>query len=134
MTDPITTKKRILIIEDEKAMREALVNKFQHEGYDTAVATDGSSGLEQALKTSPDLILLDILLPVMDGMTMFKKLRNENEWGKKVPVILLTNLSADDEGINRAIAENEPAYYLVKTDWNLNDVVEKVRERLASTA
>ena len=60
---------------------------------------------------------------------MFKKLR-EDKWGKNVPVILLTNLSATDEKLIKAMVENEPAYYLVKSDWKINDVVEKVKETL----
>lgn len=125
-------KKKILIVEDDASMRDIIVDKFRLEGYEVEATDNGALGLERALKNTPDLILLDILLPVMDGMTLLKKLRNENSWGKKVPVILLTNLSADDEGINKSIAENEPAYYLVKTDWTLNDVVGKVKERLSS--
>lgn len=70
-------------------------------------------------------------MPKMDVMTMLKKLRKENAWGKSVPVILFTNLSTDDEKRNKAIAEDEPSYYLVKADWAINDVVEKVKERLA---
>jgi len=64
-------------------------------------------------------------------MTMLKKLRRENKWGKNVPVILLTNVSANSDAVNAEILENQPSYYLVKADWSLSDVVEKVRERLS---
>ena len=66
----------------------------------------------------------------MDGLTMLKKLRKENDWGKKVPAIILTNLSSDDDQRMKDVTETEPAYYLVKTDWTINDVVERVKERL----
>lgn len=122
--------KKILIVEDEIPLREALVDKLTREGFDALEAKNGEEGLQAALKEKPDLILLDIIMPVMDGMTMMKKLR-EDEWGKKVPIILLTNLSATEERIVKGIVENEPAYYLVKSDWKIGDVVKKVKERLA---
>jgi response regulator RpfG family c-di-GMP phosphodiesterase len=69
-------------------------------------------------------------MPVIDGLEMMQKLRDANSYGKSVPIILLTNLSASEDKIMSAITKNEPAYYLVKSDWNLSDVVDKVRERL----
>ena len=120
---------KILIVEDEEDMRQALVDKLTREGFDTLEAQDGESGLTVALREQPDLILLDIIMPKMDGMTMMKKLR-EDAWGKKVPIILLTNLSATEEKIIKGIVENEPSYYLVKSDWKIEDVVLKVKERL----
>lgn len=83
------------------------------------------------MRERPDLILLDIVMPKMDGLTMMRKLRQANEWGKTVPVILLTNLNADDDKIMRAITDNEPAYYLVKSNYTITDLVEKIRERLS---
>lgn len=122
--------KKILIVEDELPVRKALVEKFQSEGFETALAFDGEEGLEQADRLHPDLILLDLIMPKMDGMTMLKKLRASSEWGKQVPVIILTNLSSDDDGRISDVAELLPTYYLVKTDWKLSDVVEKVKGRL----
>ena len=121
--------KRILIVEDEQDIREALVDKLTREGFETLEAKDGVEGLESALKEHPDLILLDIVMPKMDGMTMMKKLR-EDQWGGSVPIILLTNLSATDEKIIKGMVEDEPAYYLVKSDWKIKDVVQKVKETL----
>ena len=126
-----TTKKKILIIEDENSQRKALMEKFTREGFTVLEARDGEEGLRVALKEQPHIILLDIVMPKMDGMTMIKKLRQENDWGKSVPVILLTNLSSDDDKINKMITENEPAYYLVKSNYLLSEVVEKVKERLS---
>lgn len=111
-------------------MLTALTEKFEREGFSVTGAQDGKTGLDRALSLKPDLILLDIVLPVMDGLTVLKRLRSANTWGKTVPVILLTNLSADNADIVRTIAETEPAYYLVKTDWTTEQLVEKVRERL----
>ncbi len=128
MTD--TTKKTILIIEDELPELSALRDKLVRKGFAILEAKNGEEGLGIALRDQPDLILLDIVMPVMDGMTMLKKLRAENEWGKTVPVIILTNLMVDDEQRNREIKETEPAYYLVKSDWKIEDVVAKVYEKL----
>ncbi len=119
----------VLIVEDEQDMLQALVDKFAREGFDVLEAKDGEEGLGLALKEHPDLILLDIIMPKMDGMTMMKKLR-EDAWGKSVPIILLTNLSATEEEIIKGIVENTPAYYLVKSEWKIEDVVQKVKERL----
>ncbi len=120
--------KKILIVEDEQDMRQALVDELTHEGFQTVEARNGKEGLESALKEHPDLILLDIVMPVMDGMTMMKKLR-ENAEGKKIPIILLTNLSATDK-IMTGIVRDEPSYYLVKSDWKITDVIVKVKEML----
>jgi DNA-binding response OmpR family regulator len=122
--------KTILVVEDDPPILKTLVDKLTEEGFRIIEAHDGEEGLMVADRDRPDLILLDIVMPKMDGMTMLKKLRQENEWGKSVPVILLTNLSPDKEKINKGITEDEPAYYLIKTNWSLNDVVKKVRERL----
>src|SRR3989344_3013072 len=128
MIDELKNNKKILVIEaveDEISLRNALHEKFTAEGFRILEARDGEEGLAIALREHPDLILLDILMPKMDGITMMKKLRQANEWGKKVPIILLTNLSAKDEKINKAIADYEPAYYLVKSNWSMADLVEK---------
>jgi len=135
-TAELTTgqSKKILVIEeveDEKSLRDVLHDSFSLEGFSVLEAKDGEEGLATALSEHPDIILLDIVLPKMDGLTMMKKLREANEWGKHVPIILLTNLSADDDKINQAIAENEPAYYLVKSNYTMSDLVEKIRERLS---
>lgn len=122
--------KKILIVEDEQDLRKALTDKLTREGFSVLEAKNGEEGLKVALAERPDLILLDIVMPVMDGMTMMKKLREENEWGKNVSIILLTNLSATDQIIS-GIVEDEPSYYLVKSDWKIEDVVKKVRERLS---
>ncbi len=120
----------ILVVEDDVAMLHALTDKLTREGFAVIQAKDGEKGLKMALRNLPALILLDVVMPKMDGLTMMKKLRAENVWGKSVPIILLTNLSPDKEEINQLVAEGEPVYYLVKTNWSLSDVIEKVKETL----
>lgn len=124
-------KTKILIVEDEDTICKAYADELRDEGFAILVAKNGQVGLELALREKPDLILLDILMPVMDGLTMMDTLRQKNLYGKNVPIILLTNLFASEEKIMQAITKNEPAYYLVKSDWNLSAVIEKIKERLA---
>lgn len=125
--------KKILIIEeieDDASLRAVIHDKLSREGFGVIEAKDGEEGLALALSEKPDLILLDIVMPKMDGVTMLKKLREANEWGKNIPVILLTNLSADNEKMNQMITDYEPAYYLVKSNWSLHDLIEKIKERI----
>ncbi|MBN1332034.1 response regulator [Candidatus Dojkabacteria bacterium] len=120
-------KKTILLIDDEPALLAALVDKFSRAGFDIISAENGELGLESALENKPDLILLDIIMPVMDGITMLSKLRTD-PWGKKAKVILLTNLSyplKPPEGLTKGIRG-----YLVKSDWQIEDVVSKVSKEL----
>lgn len=119
--------KKILIVEDEPAMLEILVEKFSKEGFEVVSAKDGVEGLEVALKEHPDLILLDILLPKMNGMEMLEKLRKDN-WGKEASVIILTNLSAEEK-ISEAL-EKGVYYFLVKTDWSLGDLAKEIKKKL----
>ena len=122
--------KKILIIEDEPLLLGALAKKLSGENFKVFEAQDGEAGLATALGEHPDLILLDIILPLMDGMTLLKKLR-EDDWGKTAGVILLTNLS-DGEKIKESM-ERDAYDYLVKSDWKLEDIVKKVKEKLEVT-
>ncbi len=135
MEDEKKNEKKILVIEiveDETPLLNALCDKLKREGFNVLRAKNGQEGLEAALSGHPNLILLDLLMPVMDGMTMLKKLRAADAWGKTVPVIILTNLTSDDEQRNRDLAETEPSYYLEKTAWKIEDVVGKIKERLGN--
>lgn len=120
--------KKILIIEDELPMLKALSDKFSREGFSVLEAKNGEEGLETALETKPDLIILDLFMPVMDGRAMMEKLRRD-EWGKKVPIIILTNLNPDDKTLNEILASG-PAYYFIKSKWKLEDLMKKVKEEL----
>lgn len=122
-----SVQKNILIVEDEAPLINILAEKLEDEGFSAIKARNGEEGLRLALSKSVDLILLDIIMPVMDGMTMLQKLR-EDEKSKEIPVILLTNLNTIE---NISIALEEGAYdYLVKTDWSLDDVVDQVKKKL----
>ena len=128
---PEDKKTKILIVEDEEIISKTYAEELRDQGFTVLTAMNGSAGLEIARREKPDIILLDILMPIMDGLTMMGKLREDNLYGKNVPIILLTNLSASEEKIMKAITKDDPAYYLVKSDWSLSGVVEKIKERLA---
>lgn len=119
---------KILIVEDEKALLMVLADKFRRHGFVVYEASDGEEGLDSAKKNRPELIILDLVMPSMDGLTMLKKLR-EDKWGQRAPVLVLSNLS-DPAQINEANGRGV-VDYLVKSNWGLDDVVDKVRETLA---
>ena len=129
----IKAKFKVAIIEDEEIMSRSLTGELEDAGFDVITALDGESGLNLILKEKPDIILLDIIMPKMDGMTMLGKLRESGEYGKHVPVILLTNLNADD-AIMGSITKNEPSYYLVKSNYQIADVVAKVKSCLGEVS
>jgi two-component system response regulator RpaA len=120
--------KRVLVVEDEAPLREMLVKSLSNDSDITVLeAKDGEEGLTKAIKELPDLILLDINLPKMDGMTVLKKMR-EDEKGADIPVIILTNLS-DFEKVGEAL-DNKAYNFLIKSDWELDDIKKKVRNLL----
>ena len=128
--EPSEKKAKILIVEDEISLRNALRDKFSREGFSAFDAKDGEAGIAVALRIIPDIILLDVIMPKMDGIAMLKNLRREGGWAKNVPIILLTNLGADNEKVMKEIEGDKAACYLVKSDWAIGDVVGKVKEML----
>lgn len=119
--------KKILVIEDNKDLSTLLSDALKEGGFEVVNAFDGNEGLKMALEDHPDFILLDIILPKMDGLIMLKKLR-QDERGKNVPVMILTNLS-DTDKISSAM-QDEVYDFLVKDNWKLQDVVKKIKNRL----
>jgi DNA-binding response OmpR family regulator len=130
MTAETKAKRMVLIVEDDASLRGALHDKLKLEGFLPVEARNGAEGVQFALRDQPDLILLDILMPEMDGLTVMKKIREASEWGKTVPIILLTNLNADSEEIKTAIAENKPAHFLTKSESTIDSIIEKITETL----
>lgn len=122
-------KTKILLIEDDEVLMEMYKSKFTSEGYEFIFALDGHSGLELVQKERPDLILLDIILPRMDGFEVLKKLKEDTQL-KDIPVILLTNLGQkedQDRGLKFGAVS-----YLVKANHTPAQVVEKVKLLLKS--
>jgi CheY-like chemotaxis protein len=126
MVAPIN--KKVLIVEDEAPLRNAVADILAFEGFTVFQAKNGQEGLDLALKEHPDLTLLDLMMPVMDGLTMLEKLRQDPEWGSGAAVILLTNIN-DPEKVAQA-TEAGSYDFLVKSDWNIEDVVKKIKLRL----
>src|SRR4051812_26570151 len=106
-----TQNKSILFVEDEIAQREPLVEMLSGSGFTVFQAADGKQGLELALKEHPDLILLDLIMPEMDGVSFMKTLR-QDPWGTNVPLIMFTNVSPDTENTIHTINEFKPSFYL----------------------
>ncbi len=121
--------KKILIVEDEPAISKMYQTAFQAEGFNVETALNGKEGLKIALENHPDLIILDIKLPDMDGLTVLNKLRDDS-WGKNVSVFMLTNLD-DSESISESMRKRVHQF-IVKTDTDPNAVVDEARMVLKS--
>ncbi|MBI2984198.1 MAG: response regulator [Candidatus Kerfeldbacteria bacterium] len=121
--------KKVLIVDDEEPLRRVLVDELAQQGFTALSAKDGLEGLRIAKTEHPDVILLDLIMPNMDGLTMLEKLRRDS-WGATAQVILLTN-SSDLRDVERALRFQ--AYdFLVKSNWSLDNVVKKIREKINS--
>lgn len=110
-------------------MRDAVSDTLKQHNFSIITADNGKDGLDLALKEHPDLILLDIFMPKMDGLSMLESLRGDG-WGQNVSVIVLTNLNPDSDNTIRAILEHKPAFYLIKSNVTLEAIVAKVNEVL----
>ena len=119
--------KKILIVEDNKELTKVLTSALSNEDTSILEAHNGEEGLALALKEHPDLILLDVVMPKMDGIMMLQKIRKD-AWGKNTSVIVLTNLS-DQNRVADAMAEGV-FDYLIKDDWSLDDIIARVNAKL----
>lgn len=119
-------KKTILIVEDEVSQRKVLSAYLTKKGFSILEAADGEEGLTIALAQHPDVILLDVRMPKMDGMTMMHKLRAD-EWGKTVSIIILSNYDTSDTHLFQIILD-EPSFYLIKSNVSLDLIFEKLKE------
>ncbi|RJQ36179.1 response regulator [Candidatus Parcubacteria bacterium] len=129
---PHVERKRILIVEDEAALLALLADTFGEEHFAVFTAKSGREGLRVAFRERPDLIILDLLMPDMDGLAMLAALRRDRyKWGKYVPVIILSNLS-NPETVAAGMRQADD--YLIKADWSMADLVRKVKEKLAAGA
>ncbi len=122
--------KTILIIEDDKFLRELMSKKLSREGYKVLEAVDGEAGLQKAKEEKPDLILLDLILPGINGFEVLVKMKSEKSLSE-IPVIILSNLgqTEDVEKGTRLGATD----YLVKAHFTPSEIAEKVRSALGIT-
>lgn len=117
---------RILVVEDEKPMARALELKLQHSGFEVTVANDGQAALDILQKEKFALILLDLMLPKVDGFGVIQVLRERKN---KTPIIVTTNLSQEDDA--KKVKELGAAGYFVKSDTPINKLVDYVVATLA---
>lgn len=115
--------KKILIIEDEKDLRFFLATTLKSEGFEIIEAIDGETGIEKAKKEKPDIILLDLLLPGIDGFEVLSQLKKDEEL-EKIPVFVLSNF--DQEEKKEKSFKLGAVDYLVKANFSLEEIVEKV--------
>jgi DNA-binding response OmpR family regulator len=126
------TNKKILllIVEDEKTLSETLGERLLQEGFDVIKASDGAEGLKMAVENHPSLILLDLLMPKVDGLAMLKELRKDT-WGAHANVIILTNVESSDKVADTiGLGFGNVFEYMLKTNWSLDDMVARIKERL----
>ncbi len=119
--------KKILFIEDEPTLQKAVGKFLENEGYEIKSAIDGELGVKMAKDFQPNLVLLDLILPKMNGFEVIEELKKDDAT-KNIPIIVLTNLegSADVEKAISLGAKN----YLVKANYELSEIVEKIKETL----
>ena len=119
--------KKILIVEDDKLLSKALSAKLKEKKFEILQAYDGEDGLTAAKKHKPDLILLDLNLPKIDGLTMLKKMRTST-WGAKLAVMILTNYN-DEEKVSAALTQYV-FHYLIKSDWDIDQIAAEIEKQL----
>ena len=121
---------KILIVEDEEVLSKVLREKFENEGFETEIATDGEMVMDMVKKTKPDLVLLDLLLPKKLGLEVLKEMKLDAEV-KDVKVLVLSNLD-DDQDIKTALSLGAVDYF-VKTQHPLKEIVEKAKGHLLAS-
>lgn len=119
--------KKLLIVEDDPMIASMYNTKFKTEGFEVFTAENGALGIEIAKKEKPDLIMLDVILPQLDGFSVLRELKKDNKT-KSIPVIMLTNLGTEED---KKKGEKLGAVdYLVKANLTPAQVSEKIRKFL----
>ena len=115
--------KKILIIEDDKFLRELITQRLVKEGYEISEADDGEKGIKSVKEIKPDLVLLDLILPGIDGFTILARLK-EDQALAQIPVIILSNLGQKDDiekGLKMGAID-----YLIKAHFTPAEIIEKI--------
>ena len=118
----------ILVIDDDALTREAVSRLLEHEGYRTVRAANGKDGWATLYDRTPDLVLLDLMMPQMDGVTFLQLLRRSDRWGS-LPVIVLTGRAADDRLV-RSASELGVQDTVAKASSGIDDLLDRVRRHL----
>ena len=127
MAETNTLAQKILIVEDDKFLRDLIQQKLNKEGFATVVAIDGEEGVRMAQAESPHLILLDLILPGIDGFEVLKRLK-EDQKTSSIPVIVLSNLG-QKEDIEKTL-KNGAEDFMVKAHFTPSEIVTKIRSTL----
>jgi CheY-like chemotaxis protein len=122
-------KKKILIVEDDNFVAEVYSTKLLEMGHDVQIARNGQEGLAMLEQSVPDMILLDIIMPIMGGIEMLAEIKKNDEW-KRIPIILLTNVG-EKESIQkvRSLGVED---YLIKSHFTPAEVIEKINNILGN--
>ena len=118
---------KIAIIEDDPVISQMYRMKFEADGFTVKVADNGLTGIKLVDEFRPDLILLDVLMPEMNGSEALKKIRSY-DWGKDIPVIILTNLGTEEAP--KELASLNISSYIVKANLTPRQVVDRVKSTL----
>ena len=116
--------KKILVIEDDRFLRELISQKLLKEGYDIAEAVDGEGGIESVKIEKPDLVLLDLILPGIDGFEVLARIKADPDVSE-TPIIILSNLGQKDDiekGLKMGAID-----YLIKAHFTPSEIIEKIR-------
>ena len=119
--------KTILIIEDDKFLRELITKKLLKEGYETSGAVDGEEGIKKVKEEKPDLVLLDLILPGIDGFEVLSKMKDDPGLSL-IPVIILSNLGQKDD-VERGFKLGA-IDYLIKAHFTPGEIIEKIKTAL----
>lgn len=121
MTDPSQPRPRILLVDDETAITANLRPLFERSGFEVLVASDGAQALQQVAQSAPDLVVMDVLMPNLDGREALRRLRQQNNW---TPIILLTQVGEAGE---RAMALEEGADDYLNKPFDPHELVARIR-------
>lgn len=116
---------KILVVEDDKFLRELITQKLSREGYNVKEAVDGEDGVVKVKKENPDIILLDLILPGIDGFEVLAKIKEDSET-KNIPVVILSNLG-QREDVERGIKLGA-VDFLIKAHFTPGEIIEKIEK------
>lgn len=119
--------KNILIVEDDKFLRELIAEKLESEGYKTSEAIDGEEGMKKITKEKPDLVLLDLILPGIDGFEILSRIKDNPELAK-IPVVILSNLGQKEE-VERGLKMGA-VDYMIKAHFTPREIIDKIKKIL----
>jgi len=132
--DVVTSKRsngeyRVLLVEDDQFLRDLLAGKLRREGFEVTACVDGQEGLRTIQKQKPDLVLLDIILPGLDGFNVLQQVRfSADKKVSKVPIVLLSNLGQDsDVAKGKKLGASD---YLIKANLTIDEIIKKIRKFL----